>query len=106
MYPRLGHIRGLFFTVLIGIIATPVFASGSYSTGGGNPSNQSYNLGKAAFYKKLICSSCPLAQTEPDAVKAAAIVRQLGDQPEFARNLSEHERQAVIQFLKRRYGLD
>lgn len=103
--PQYGRSRDMLFLALIAF--TPLsLASGSYSTGGGDQANQSYNLGKATFYKKLICSSCPLANTEPDAAKAAELVQQLAGKPEFAQKLTDPEREAVIHFLKRRYELD
>lgn len=83
-----------------------VLASGSYGTGGGDQANQAYNLGKSVFYKKLICKTCPLAQSEPEAGKAAEIVKQLSERPDSVGNISADERAAAIQFLKRRYGLD
>lgn len=105
-FHNIRNIRSLLFFTLVGFIPLS-FASGSYSSGaGGDLANQSYNLGKAAFYKKLICSSCPLAQPEPDAAKAAEIIQQLKTQPQVAATLSDREREAVIQFLKRRYRLD
>jgi hypothetical protein len=91
----------------IGLASTGVaLASGSYGTGGGDQANQAYNLGKAVFYKKLICKTCPLAQGEPDAGKAAEIVKQLNEKPGGAGNISAAEREAAIQYLKRRYRLD
>lgn len=101
-----GRIRGLFLLTTINL-ASSAFASGSYSTGaGGDQANQSYNLGKAAFYKKLICSSCPLAASEPNAAKAAELVQQLAGKPEFAQRLTDSEREAIIHYLKRRYDLN
>lgn len=82
------------------------FASGSYGVGGGDQANQAYNLGKAAFYKKLLCPSCPLAGVDPDESKAAELVRQLSGNPEFAQRLSEREREAVVQYLQRRYDIN
>ena len=100
-----GRIRSLFLLTTL-VLSPTTFASGSYSTGaGGDQANQSYNLGKAAFYKKLICSSCPLAGSEPDAAKAAELVQQLPGKPEFAQKLTDSEREAVIHYLKRRYDL-
>jgi|GEM_PF-2762005 len=61
--PYFDRIRSLF--ILASICLGPLaFAAGSYSTGGDDQANPSYYLGKAAFYKKLICSSCFLAQSE------------------------------------------
>jgi hypothetical protein len=96
--------RSLF---LFALIFSPLaFASGSYSTGGGDQANQAYNVGKATFYKKLICSSCPLAGLDPDASKAAELVSQLPNKPDFAQKLSDQERDGVIQYLQRRYDLN
>lgn len=81
------------------------FASGSYSTGGGGDANQAYNLGKSAVYKKLVCSSCPLAGQEIDAAKAAEIIQMLTDKPELTAKLSESEFEGVLVYLKRRYDL-
>lgn len=91
----------------IGLAATgQVFASGSYNISGGNPANQSYNLGKSAFYRKLACSSCPLADQDIDAGKAADLLGQLAADKDLGKKLSETERDAVIVYLKRRYKLD
>lgn len=100
---RFGRMPILMFSVFVG--SGVAFASGSYSSGGGDMANQAYNLGKAAFYKKLICSSCPLANADPDAKQAADIVKQLSDSTLKA-NLADQERDAVIQYLKRRYDLN
>ena len=81
-------------------------ASGSYSTGGSGDTNQAYNLGKAAIYKKLLCSSCPLAGKEIDADKAADFIQMLTDKPELTANLSESEFEGVLVYLKRRYDLN
>lgn len=80
-------------------------ASGSYSVGGGGDANQAYNLGKSAVYKKLVCSSCPLAGQEVDAAKAAEIIQMLTDKPELTAKLSESEFEGVLVYLKRRYDL-
>lgn len=82
-----------------------VLASGSYSVGGGGDANQAYNLGKSAVYKKLVCSSCPLAGQEVDAAKAAEIIQMLTDKPELTAKLSESEFEGVLVYLKRRYDL-
>lgn len=81
-------------------------ASGSYGGGGGYSANQAYNVGKAAFYKKVICKTCPLAQGEPDADKAKAILQQLTDRPDSVAGLSGDERSAIAEFLKRRFNLE
>jgi len=82
------------------------FASGSYSTGGGGDVNQAYNLGKSAVYKKLVCSSCPLAGQEIDATKAAEIIQTLANKADLTEKLSENEREAVTVYLNRRYKLN
>lgn len=81
------------------------FASGSYSTGGGD-ANQSYNVGKSTVYKKLICASCPLAGQEIDTAKAAEIIQMLTDKPELTAKLSENEFEGVLVYLNRRYKLN
>ncbi|WP_019868247.1 hypothetical protein [Methylovulum miyakonense] len=86
--------------------ASSVLASGSYSISGGDQANQAYNLGKSAFYRKLACSSCPLASQELDEAKATELVAQLAKASELAQKLSETERDAAVVYLKRRYKLD
>lgn len=95
------------FVIVIALMGSTqlVSASGSYSTGGGGDVNQSYNLGKSALYKKLLCSSCPLAGQEVDAAKAAEIIQMLTDKPELTAKLSESEFEGVLVYLKRRYEL-
>ena len=92
--------------VLAYAVSSPVLASGSYSISGGDQANQSYNLGKSAFYRKLACSSCPLAGQDIDQAKAAEVVAQLGQANEWAQQLSATERDAAVVYLKRRYKLD
>jgi len=93
--------------LVIGLaVATSVLASGSYSISGGDQANQSYNLGKSAFYRKLACSSCPLAGQDIDQAKAAEVMAQLGQANEWAQQLSATERDAAVVYLKRRYKLD
>ena len=93
--------------ILIALIGTThlASASGSYSTGGGGDANQAYNLGKSAVYRKLVCSSCPLAGQEIDAAKAAEIIQMLTDKLELTAKLSESEFEGVLVYLKRRYDL-
>ncbi|MDD2725564.1 MAG: hypothetical protein PHH59_16295 [Methylovulum sp.] len=86
--------------------ASSALASGSYSISGGDQANQTYHLGKSAFYHKLACSSCPLAGQDIDEAKAAELVAQLAKASELAQKLSETERGAVAVYLKRRYKLD
>ncbi|MFA5982388.1 MAG: hypothetical protein WC782_00050 [Methylococcaceae bacterium] len=85
---------------------SPCYASGSYSTGGGGGAEEAYNLGKAAVYKKLLCSSCPLAGQEVDAVKATEILQQLNGNKELTAKLSDNETEGVMVYLKRRYELN
>ena len=97
--------RSLIFLIMLIGSTQLAFASGSYSTGGGGDANQAYNLGKAAVYKKLVCSSCPLAGQEIDTAKAAEIIQMLTDKPEITEKLSESEFEGVLVYLKRRYDL-
>ncbi|MEI8574746.1 hypothetical protein U737_12955 [Methylomonas sp. LW13] len=99
--------RTIFILITLVVSNDLAFASGSYSTGGGGgDANQAYNLGKSAVYKKLACSSCPLAGQEIDAAKATEVIQSLANKPELAEKLSEVEREAVTVYLKRRYELD
>lgn len=100
-----GGIRSLFLLACLGF-PLPLFASGSYSSGGVQ-TDQSYNFGKAIFYKQVICDACPLAQSEPDnADMATKIVLQLNEKPESLQKLTDKEREAAIYYLKRRYELN
>lgn len=104
--PPLTHYYRAVFALAALLAGIPIaHASGSYSAGGGQV-NQEYNLGKSAFYKKLVCSSCPLADQEIDAKKAAEIIPKLKDSSDIAPLLSESEREAVAAYLNRRYKLN
>ncbi|PPC89311.1 MAG: hypothetical protein CTY34_11885 [Methylobacter sp.] len=82
------------------------FASGSYNTGSSGGGEQAYNLGKAAVYKKLLCSGCPLAGQDVDSTKAVEIIQMLNDKKELTAKLTETETEGVMVYLKRRYELN
>lgn len=95
----------LYFALFI--VSAGALASGSYSSGGGGPqANQVYNLGKSVFYKKLLCSECPLSDQEIDADQAAALISRLVDDSDLTGNLDEAEREAVVIYLQRRYRIN
>ncbi len=91
---------------ILALLLLPVqsHASGSYSTGGGG-ANQVYHLGKKAFYQKLICTTCPLADLELNADQANNVVNRLNGDEEFTDALTGKDRKAIVAYLKRRYRL-
>ncbi|MGH7261134.1 MAG: hypothetical protein ACREI9_10690 [Nitrospiraceae bacterium] len=83
-----------------------VLGSGSYDPPGASPSaNQAYNLGKSVLHKKLLCEGCPLGGAEPDAGTAPALVDRLQQPDALGNVISAQEREAVVAYLKRRFGL-
>ncbi len=83
-----------------------VLGSGSYDSPGATAgANQAYNLGKSVLHKKLLCEGCPLSGAEPDAGTAAALVDRLQQPDALGNEISAQEREAVVVYLKRRFGL-
>ncbi len=83
-----------------------VLGSGSYDPPGASPSaNQAYNLGKSVLHKKLLCEGCPLGGAEPDAGTAPALMDRLQQPDALGNVISAQEREAVVAYLKRRFGL-
>lgn len=96
---------GLTSIALLGV-HTGANASGSY--GGGSPSGiqSSYHLGKAVLYKKLVCEGCLAPMTDIDVAKASELKRQLQQKDFLPNQLSQGERQAVVDYLSKRYSLN
>jgi len=81
-------------------------ASGSFNFGaGGGALQDTYNQGKVALYKKVICDSCPIPTDGLDEAIAQAVLAQVKQAAGPIASLASGERQAVIYYLEERFGL-
>lgn len=87
----------------LSLSAMSVMASGSFSSGGGVGFHNTYNLGKAVFYKKLACDDCPVQGSHLQRDDAKALVNKLNSDDMFLPEVSGQERRAVIFYITRRY---
>lgn len=81
------------------------YGSGSFS----RPSNglqDSYNQGKAVFYRKVVCSSCPLHGEKINRSSADEIAQKISSDAQYVSGLSKRERMAVVKYLGKRYKLN
>lgn len=86
-------------------VSTHVMASGSFGGGASFGHQNAYNIGKAVFYKKLICSGCPAENFEQNSASANSLVKKLKSNKEFASDVTGKKRKAVILYLERRFSL-
>lgn len=85
------------------LLSTSVMASGSFGGGGGVGLQNTYNLGKAVFHKKMVCDDCPVKSSRLDSKGAKELINRLMADESFAQQVTGKNRQAVIVYLKRRY---
>ncbi|GAA3929857.1 hypothetical protein [Litoribacillus peritrichatus] len=84
------------------VISTSATASGSFG-GGGVGFQNTYNLGKSVFYKKLACDDCPVENVQMNADEAKSLINKLKTDNEFAKEVTGKQRQSVIFYIERRY---
>ena len=58
------------------VLSTPAVASGSFG-GGGVGFQNTYNLGKSVFYKKLACDHCPVQNIQMDSNELRKFIHDL-----------------------------
>jgi len=104
--PGIGKL--LLSSVLLSSVfmSTNTLASGSFGGGSGIGAHNSYNLGKSVFHKKLICQTCPATGTEMSKSGALKIIKKLETDQDFAHNLNDKKRMAVVEYLSRRFQLN
>lgn len=85
------------------LLSTSVMASGSFGGGGGVGLQNTYNLGKAVFHKKMVCDDCAVKSSKLDSMGAKELINKLMADKQFAQNVKGKNRKAVIVYLKRRY---
>ena len=85
------------------LLSTSVMASGSFGGGGGVGLQNTYNLGKAIFHKRMVCDDCAIKSSKLDSMGAKEIINKLMADEQFAQQVTGKNRQAVIVYLKRRY---
>mgnify|MGYP000152543274 CR=1 FL=1 len=85
---------------------TSANASGSFGGGASTGAHSSYNLGKSLFHKKLICNQCPANGIKMNKKGAEKLIMDLEVNQEFASDLNEKKRKAVIAYLSRRFKVN
>lgn len=102
------------------LISASALGSGSISTGTGgiNQHASLYAHGKRVFFDKLACgrAECPIRRNEFDASLAESVVRSIQSPAGVPREesrydavlgaLTSDEKQQVVYYLSRRFGLD
>ncbi len=83
-------------------VSSSAMASGSFG-GGGVGFQNTYNLGKSVFYKKLACDDCPVENVKMDSSEAKALIQKLNTDDQFANGLTSKQRESVIFYIERRY---
>lgn len=86
-------------------LASVSHASGSFGPSATGSFQNTYNLGKRVYFKKLACDTCPLASDSLDKKQAMMVIEQLNDSKEVMKLLSNKERSAVIHYLKKRHKI-
>lgn len=97
------RLRELTLVVMMASVSAGAIASGSFSGGSGVGIQNSYNLGKSVFHKKLVCSSCVMAGQKVQAQDAKNIINKLKTDGAFLSDVKGRKRTALITYLKKRY---
>jgi hypothetical protein len=79
----------------------PGFASGSDSFSTTSNATGRYNAGKRVFSEKLACDACMFAGKSIDKETAQKIVND----PQATKALSAEEKETVVAYAKKRFGL-
>ena len=100
------HTKKAFFLMLTipSLVATSVFASGSFSSSAGPLDD--YNQGKVIAYKKVTCLSCPFPASKIDKDLAQSIVGKINAGDPILRSLSGDEQQVVVMYFRKRFDLE
>ncbi len=88
------------------LFLTSSLALGSGGSGGSYSFGQSnYDVGKRVFFEKLRCDKCPLSDLTLDRESIASILPSLRADPSFDQLLSIREKNAVEDYLRKRFNL-
>ena len=86
--------------LVLSVMASTAFASGSDSFGGGLSGEQArYNTGKAVYAQKLACPDCMLSGKMLDKMQAQQVLTNA----DLTSTLSDDERAALATYLKLRF---
>lgn len=96
--------RRLAIAAVAATLSMSAMASGSFSSGSGVGFQNTYNVGKSVFYKKVVCDDCPVEGSGFDSNKAMELINKLNDEEMFLQEVGGEERQALIYYLTRRYN--
>ena len=91
-------------TILVG---TSAMASGG-SPGANTfaPNNSAdYDLGKAVFFKKIICETCPYGDISLDTASVENILPEVHRKGSIGKELTIKERKSVKLFIKTRFNI-
>ncbi len=86
-------------------VSSSALASGSFKGASGSNHQNSYNVGKAVFYRKLACKTCELSKSDVSKKTAPDIIMRLKNDSSFASKLGMDEKKALIHYLTKRFKL-
>ena len=101
--------------VVVALLQTSAFASGSITAGGAIKPRDAYTQGKALTFGKLVCAACPIQKGALDRERALSLKNSLeardeADRPgtpddDHIKVLGRDEQEMVHYYLTRRYRL-
>jgi len=92
--------------VLQSLMATSVFASGSYGGGANTLSLDDYSKGKVVVRNKVICSSCPFPGSNVNKDFALDVVEKIRAEDSTLVSLSKDEQKSVVVYFRKRFKLE
>jgi len=88
------------------LMATPVFASGSYGGGANTHTLDDYSKGKVVIRNKVICSSCPFPGSNINKDFALDVVEKIRADDATLSSLSKDEQKSVVVYFRKRFKLE
>ncbi|NOX91797.1 MAG: hypothetical protein GXP18_04915 [Gammaproteobacteria bacterium] len=92
--------------VLQSLMATSVFASGSYGGGANTHTLDDYSKGKVVVRNKVICSSCPFPGSNVNKDFALDVVEKIRAEDSTLISLSKDEQKSVVVYFRKRFKLE
>ncbi len=92
--------------VLQSLMATSVFASGSYGGGANTHTLDDYSKGKVVVRNKVICSSCPFPGSNVNKDFALNIIEKIRAEDSTLGSLSKDEQKSVVVYFRKRFKLE
>ncbi|MCF6338567.1 MAG: hypothetical protein L3J84_11560 [Gammaproteobacteria bacterium] len=88
------------------LMATAVFASGSYGGGANTHTLDDYSRGKVVVRHKVICSSCPFPGSNVNKDFAFDVIEKIKAEDSILNSLSKDEQKSVVVYLRKRFKLE